>query len=271
MRPVKLSAAAVLCSLAAACVPGALWPAEAVPRRVEARERLVAATREVVQEIVRAAKENARLPATGGGPRRRLGDELTEFYVRRAAAAAARLNNETAGPALLHALGIALDDSDLVRGSPLLGDFCRVVESADERTERLRVLGGPTMRGRRDSAQHFLVSAFLTAQHGALAAEAAGLAKELRDAQGGTGFSFADLAADKAGVLFATRVLQGRLDPPQLANTFAAPAFLPSMANLPEGLSWSSFSAEYGSPSDERYQRVVNDIQQRIDALPAYR
>ena len=55
------------------------------------------------------------------------------------------------------------------------------------------------MRGRHDLAQHVGVSAALTALSGPRAAEAAGLLKELLDSgEGGSVFSFADLAADLA-------------------------------------------------------------------------
>ena len=55
-----------------------------------------------------------------GAPFRRSGDELTVHYIRVAAAAARRLPEKEAAPAFLLALGIALDDSTLIR-SNLLG------------------------------------------------------------------------------------------------------------------------------------------------------
>ena len=72
------------------------------------------------------------------------------------------------------------------------------------------MIGEPTLLGRRDLAQHFFVSGYLTATMGAEAANAAGVAKELVDANTTSGFSFADLAADRAGVRFADGVMSRR-------------------------------------------------------------
>ena len=87
-----------------------------------------------------------------------------------------------------------------------MASFLDAAEPPSERMRRLTVLGQPTMLGRRDLAQHFVLSAFLAANSGTQAAEAAGLAKEVVDAQGPSGFSFTDIAADRAGIRFAGSV-----------------------------------------------------------------
>ena len=71
-----------------------------------------------------------------------------------------------------------------------------------------------TLNGRHDSAQHFVISAALAAWAGEPVAEAIGLYKELDDARRGSGFSFADLAADRAGTRFGELVAKAsaRLD-----------------------------------------------------------
>src|SRR5579864_5945426 len=87
--------------------------------------------RPVVAAVMRAARANARLPLkTDKGaraPYRRAGDELTAHYVRVAAAAARRLPAERQVPAFLVALGIALDDSRILRANPLTAALCRKV------------------------------------------------------------------------------------------------------------------------------------------------
>ena len=50
-----------------------------------------------------------------------------------------------------------------------------------------------------DLAQHFIVSAVIAAAGGTPIAAAAGVYKELNDARDGSGFSFSDIAADRAG------------------------------------------------------------------------
>ena len=68
-----------------------------------------------------------------------------------------------------------------------------------------------TLQGRVDWAQHFIISAALTLVGGDIISDAIGLFKEVEDSRIGSGFSFADLAADKAGTRFggyATSVRQ---------------------------------------------------------------
>src|SRR5947208_3622293 len=128
------------------------------------RDVPVAGARTVVAAIVGAAKENARRPA----PRK--GDELTEYYVRAAAGAAAKLPEAQRAPAFLLGIGVALDTSALLRKAPGTGVLWKKVESDAERAQRLKVIGQPTMYGRHDLTKHFVVSAALTASHGARAA-----------------------------------------------------------------------------------------------------
>lgn len=255
-------------------------PAGDPPRRVPAqnvgtRETLAENAQKVLAAVVEAAGANHRLPlrdAPGASaPFRRSGDELTVYYVRAAATAARRLPDKEAAPAFLLALGIALDDSSLLRKNLLTSRLWRRVEPDDAREKRLAVLGEPTLHGRHDLAQHFSVSAGLTAAAGPQAAESAGILKEMLDSRGGSGFSFADLSADFAGIAFARRL---RDKPDLLADiekSFRIADFAISPRGLPEGLSAAEFAKKYGSLKDERFLRVQEDIRKRIVALPGYR
>lgn len=220
--------------------------------------------RQMVAAVLRAAQANARLPAP------LTGDALTVRYIRDAALASRRLPEDVAPRAFLLALGIALDDSEILRKNPLTANLCRQIESDDERKVRLAVLGEPTMRGRRDWTQHFVVSCLLTEVVGEQLAEAAGLLKEQMDAQpGGSGFSFGDLCADYAGVAFAVRLKKGvvKLD---ALDGFVVTDFLPKASDLPEDLSQAAFVRDYGSVSDPRFRAMQTKLRQRIDALPGY-
>ncbi|HXG10513.1 MAG TPA: hypothetical protein VNK04_12195 [Gemmataceae bacterium] len=222
--------------------------------------------RRIVQAVVRAAERNHRLP------RRLTGDALTEFYIREAAAAARLLPKEQAVAAFLVGIGIAVDTSDILRNNPVTRSLCTGVESDEERRHRLEVLGVPTMRGRHDLAQHFVVSCALTALIGSTLAEAAGLLKEQKDMEpGGSGFSFADLCADLAGVAFADHLRRAGVVPEELATSFTVAAYLPDLAGLPEGLSREAFARAYGSVSDERFRAERQRLRDRILALPGYR
>jgi hypothetical protein len=222
-----------------------------------------AATRRVVAAVVEAAKANARLT------RPVKGDALTDLYVRAAATEAAKLPAAQAAPAFLAALGVALDDSTLVRNNLLLGPFCRLVESDDERKARLAVLGSPTVRDRRDWCQHFVVSCLLTALTGPTAAEAAGRLKETMDMRpGGSGYSFADLLADFAGVAFAVRVQKGGLALDKLAKEFTVNDHAADARGVTDGLTAEEFRKQYGSLEDERYLAEEERLRKRIAELP---
>lgn len=127
-----------------------------------------------------------------------------------------------------------------------------------------------TLAGRVDSAQHFIVSALIAAHAGTPVANAAGLWKELEDSRGGSGFSFADLAADLAGTR-AGEVLVGpggsRLAR-QLAQGMMEENIVPRLADLPEGLDQATFRSRYGSPDDARYEALKQEIERRVAALP---
>jgi hypothetical protein len=236
---------------------------------------LAEAARHVRQAIVRAAVTNrARPVATGERPLgevRLVGDELTNYYVRRAARAADQLPDDVAPRAFLVALGIGFDQSGLLAKLPGSASLAQAVEPRSERTIRLTMLGEPAMRGRRDLAEHFFLSGYLAATTGSDAARAAGLTKELLDAHGASGFSFADLAADRAGVRFAEAVLSNQLRLGTIAQGFSVSAFMPSVDDLPEGLTAVEVASQFGTKNDARFLKQLGAIDQRIQLLPAYR
>src|SRR5574343_2046502 len=90
-----------------------------------------------------------------------------------------------------------------------------------------------TLAGRHDLAQHFAVSATLAAWAGEPIADAIGLYKELADARHGSGFSFADLAADRAGTRFGELIVhQPRQIDRLVKTTFADQDIVPSQRGL---------------------------------------
>ncbi|MEX2092589.1 MAG: matrixin family metalloprotease [Pirellulales bacterium] len=236
---------------------------------------LLLGTKQVVAQVVRSAQTNLALPAAGDAPAgsetRREGDALTEYYVRNAAGIARFLPDDVAGPSFLMGLGIALDDSTLLRDHPKFSGFVQMVEPQNERSLRLASLGAPTLLGRRDLAQHFFVSAHLAAIGGTEIAAASGLAKELSDAGGGSGFSFADMAANRAGILFAGGVMNKRFSLRTVADEFTVPAYMPTVDDLPEGLTAAQLLAQFGPQTDDRFRRQLQQIDQRLLQLPTYR
>jgi len=124
--------------------------------------------------------------------------------------------------------------------------------------------------GRRDLAEHFTLSAAISINGGSQLANAIGLFKEEEDAGKGSGFSFTDLAADRAGVRLgeratgdaATRVLQ------QLAAARTDADLMPDIRDLPEFMPQAEFDRRFGPVGSARYQRVIEDIDARLDAHP---
>jgi hypothetical protein len=208
----------------------------------------------VVAAVARAAKDNAALPAE----KRLDGDALADLYVRRAAGAA----GEDA-KAFLLGLAHALDP-----GEPRV----KGLETEEEGKARRRDLGKPTLRGRTDLLLHFAVSAALAATSGPGPAEFAGILKERNDMKpGGTGFSFADLMADLAGIRFAAWVkadAKARL--PHLAKEFRGADACPDPKGEPEGLTEEAFAKEYGSVEDDRFRKKVAALREAVGALPLF-
>lgn len=139
----------------------------------------------------------------------------------------------------------------------------------------VRGTSGARLGGRGDLAQHFALSAWLAATGGEGLSELAGVYKELKDAQGGSGFSFTDLAADRAGSRFgetctrspaAARAIQSRL-----AGIGNADLFFPALADLPEFMGQAEFQRRFGGIGQPAYRRMEAEIERRIAALAIYR
>jgi hypothetical protein len=125
-----------------------------------------------------------------------------------------------------------------------------------------------TILNRHDLAQHFVVSAALTVSAGGGFANAAGLFKELDDSRGGTGFSFDDLLADKAGVRLAELATgtdrQARLVQQRMSGQLSEEDFMPTIDNLPPSIMELEFKQKYRDLDSEKYRLVDNEIEKRI-------
>lgn len=198
-------------------------------------------------------------------------DEWTNACLRRAALTASGLPEEVSRHAFLLSLGLALDDSGTLRKIPQLqAAWNSAASDSVIRSVLQKSAGRLTMHSRHDLAQHFCVSGALTAIAGEQLALAAGLTKELRDANGGSGFSFADLAADIAGVEFASRVLSSKITLQQLSQNFTVADFLIEPKGLAEGLSSSEFLQKYGTVSGTAFREQESQLRKRILALPGF-
>lgn len=189
-----------------------------------------------------------------------------------AAFAWARERSATGSPVLenraaLLTLGILL-------GHPrLAGLVGPVVEERD--WPRAVPLARATLRGRNDWAKHFFVSAALAVLSAQAPSDAIGLFKEELDAGGGSGFSFGDLMADRAGTTFAllatgdeaaARALQQRL-----AGGFRVDDFFPEAADLPEDIQDAELQSRYGGVGGPLFRTYAAEVERRLWSCPAYR
>jgi hypothetical protein len=137
--------------------------------------------------------------------------------------------------------------------------------------QRAALRGRATIHGRSDLPQHFWVSAALTVLSDQQRSLAVGIAKEMKDSTpGGSGFSFVDMAANKAGIQFAVaatrdtesaRAMQLRISTGVDGNDF-----FPDIHGLGEGFSGDQFQAEYGGLGSARTRAIFAEIDRRVRA-----
>ncbi|MHB1092079.1 MAG: hypothetical protein ACYCZE_04245 [Thiobacillus sp.] len=145
----------------------------------------------------------------------------------------------------------------------------RLMEDNDRSIRRApRVL--LSLYGRRDFAEHFVISAALSANGGSRLANAIGLMKEEEDAGKGSGFSFTDLANDRAGARLGERATGDDAARIQqlLAHARSDADVLPNFRDLPEFMPRTEFDRRFGPIGGRRYQHVIKGIDARLAAHP---
>ena len=149
------------------------------------------------------------------------------------------------------------------RLQPWLGDAARPVARPRSRGAEL------LLQGRPDFPQHLLISAALAAEGGGPLADAIGLYKEVADARQGSGFSFRDIAADRAGTRLG---LRARHDPlafqARMAQGLTEADLLPDVSDLPEYMPTAEFQRRFGGVGAPAYQAMLREIEARLDRLP---
>ena len=155
-------------------------------------------------------------------------------------------------------------------------NFNSVVGAIDKETLRICKPSGShiVLANRSDLRLHFIYSAALKVISNSGLSFTLGEFKELLDSQkGGSGFSFADLAADLAGIRFAELALDssGALRIQRMAAELThEEVFFPSISALPEDIPQHLFEKRGGIESDyyKKYLAIIND---RIDKLTLYK
>ncbi len=226
------------------------------------------------ERIARAAMDTVSRQLSGVRP------EQLDAYRQKLAMLASRRPHPGFAVVMGEMFGLARQRSE--GGDPVTENRALLISLA-EATNRLR-LGLPPPRGgqidslllagRGDYVQHFTLSAALAAVAGEALADSVGLYKEVSDTRGGSGFSFSDLAADRAGARFGVRATASpeaaRRVQAMLAGGADDTLYTPRIADLPEFLPEAVFLGQYGGVGGKGYARLLAEIERRIAALPVH-
>ncbi|MFA7060180.1 MAG: hypothetical protein WC156_05110 [Pedobacter sp.] len=159
-------------------------------------------------------------------------------------------------------------------GNPLF-DTLAHINLPKELLSRSAHLQKVSLGGRQDLRLHFIVSAGLKLLSDNSISSTIGEFKELLDAnREGSGFSFVDLAAGRAGIRFvqvATDSSEGaRRLQKLLAGHTEESLFFPIVADFPEDMLKVEFEQRYKGLDSAAYQSLVHEIDRRIDQCPVY-
>jgi hypothetical protein len=131
------------------------------------------------------------------------------------------------------------------------------------------------LQGRDDSPQHFTVSAILAASAGGALSDAVGVFKEIDDSRNGSGFSFIDIAANRAGTRFGEQATGTMASAKALQRAIGLGAreseIMPATRDLPEFMPEVQFKRRFGGVGAPAYERMMDTIDDRIRRLPVYR
>ena len=242
---------------------------DADPARVDPPQPMALARAQVARHVIRAIVARAKANV---GPNAITGDALTVEYVKAGALAAWREDGppgdqEDRMSGLLVGLAVGLDDSDALLSEPGTAEAAKAVETELERIERLKVLGNPTLRGRRDLCRRFAVGCatgelLRTTSQAEQVAIGRSFSKEALGRP--TGASFTALAAEFAGIELARLSMNDLIHVRRLTGDTSFANHLPLLDDLREGLSPERFKEDFGDSADPRFQKVLADIRSRV-------
>lgn len=166
--------------------------------------------------------------------------------------------------AALYALGVQVG----------AGVFRHFVEGLKVRRLNATHVPKLSVAGRNDLAKHFIYAAALKILSDKGISFSLGEIKEIMDSGNYSGFSFADIAADKAGIRFASMAMHSsngaRLLQLRTLEGILESDFFPTIAGLPENLNEVEFKLQYTSLESSAYQHLLSEIDKRIDQLALY-
>ncbi|MCP4298917.1 MAG: hypothetical protein GY786_25370 [Proteobacteria bacterium] len=126
---------------------------------------------------------------------------------------------------------------------------------------------------RKDLARHFIVSALLTTVLNDQLSNLIGLKKETMDFNT-SGFSFADLMADRSGAAFSRLLLSDEVTAEgiqkDISENLVINEFMPNPEGLPENLTADKFRKEFGSTTSDKFMQLLEKIDAQIYSLKRY-
>ncbi len=146
----------------------------------------------------------------------------------------------------------------------------RLVPGSTHRPRAFRL----KIQRRTDFGQHFLTSAALAARGDSALSDAVGLFKEISDTDHGSGFSFTDIAADRAGTRFGELATRSQDDARRLQQRMAAGVvegdIMPPARDLPENMRSDAFKQRFGYVGSPAYRQLMDEIEQRVNGCSLY-
>ena len=232
--------------------------------RIKENKQLRITDPEIVQVYFNQLRETANTLHGGYVSLTKYLRPIFEMAASRSASAGARAVTEN--QAAIMALAIYFGDTRMQE----------LVDSSHEKYFPRGRLGSfnVTVKGRHDLVQHYLTSAGLQLAAGVGIANAIGEFKEIADTlQGGSGFSFSDIAGDKTGVMLAVQASDAsnalRLQS-ALANIMQEDEYFPDITGLPDNMTQNEFERRYGNVESQTYKDLLAEIDRRIALLPVY-
>ena len=195
------------------------------------------------------------------------------FVFRQAKQQTELLSNTTAvieNRAALTALTLFFGPDNLML---LVGDMKPLTPREISRRRLLQKI--TTLHKRTDLQKHYIYSIALQLTSNQNASDAIGEMKEFLDSnEGGSGFSFIDLQADRAGTrlaLLATNTEKKAFFIQTLmAADFSEVDLIPSLHHLPENINQAEFEEEYRDINSYAYKTILNEIDNRLYQLALY-
>ncbi len=123
-----------------------------------------------------------------------------------------------------------------------------------------------------DLAEHLAFTAGMAVTGGKALANAVGINQEFGEVKGHRGFSFADYAANLAGMRLAelatTSQSSARRIQRIMSNQLSEGIFMPRVDDLPSNVDEKEFKKRFLKGESTEYKRLIKIIERRVDALP---